>query len=513
MLEQRTCDPSTDVARPRAGRWVALTVLSTCLLLVGMDMTVLNVAAPTLSRLLLPSRVELLWILDVYSLAVAASVVTCGTLGDRIGRRRMLLFGFTVFGIASAGAAFAPSPLLLIVARAVLGVGAAAITATAVAVIRVIFTSSRERTLAIGLWSASHSVGAAAGPVLGGLLVERFWWGCVFLVNVPIVAVALLLASRVIPESRDPAPRRWDPLSVALSVAGVGGLLYWLKRLGGYGFEPVACVVGLLALAALVGFVRRQRRLAQPLLDLSLFTERRIVVPVMCVLTAFGSTPVMLFLLTQRFQLLDHWSPLAAGLALVPWTAAAGVGGVVAPPLARLPGHRAAMSGGLGLFAASLAAVGLTSSSTHHALLEILLALSGVGIGVAMPLAGDTLMGAATPERAGEVAAVQEISFELGAALGIVVLGTVASVTYRALLPELPGVPAASHDAASESLGAAAVVAGRLPHDAGVALYAAAGDAFSTGLRNAALLAAFAVAVMAVVSAYLLRKRADTVST
>ena len=513
MVELRESDRTGHDFPPRADRWVGLAVLSACMFLVGMDLTVLNVAAPTLSRLLLPSRVELLWILDAYSLAVAAFVVTCGTVGDRIGRKRMLLFGLAVFGIGSLGAAFAQSPLQLIVARAVLGVGAAAIMATAVAVIRVIFTSREDRTFAIGLWAAGHSVGAAGGPILGGFLVEHFWWGSVFLVNVPIVVASLFLAWRVIPESRDRAPRRWDPLSVVLSVAGVGGLLYWLKRLGGYGFETTACVVGLFALAALVAFIRRQRRLAQPLLDLSLFADRHFSVPVGCVLAGFGSTPAMLFLLTQKFQLLDGWSPLSAGLGLVPWTAASGIGGTVAPLLARHVGHRSAMTGGLGLFAASLAAVGLASSSAGHAIFEILLALAGLGLGVAMPLAGDTMMSAATAERAGEAAAVQEISFELGAALGIVVLDTFASITYRTLLPAISGVPTAAHDAAGESLGAAAAAAGGLPHRAAAALLAAARYAFMTGFRNAALLAAVVAAGTAVVSAYLLRGRHGGVNT
>ncbi|HEX6444403.1 MAG TPA: MFS transporter [Streptosporangiales bacterium] len=491
---------------PTGDRWAALAVLSACLLLVGMDMTVLNVAVPTLTRQLLPSRVELLWILDAYSLAVAATVVSCGTLGDRIGRKRMLLLGFAVFGLASTGAAFAPAPQWLIVARVALGVGAAAITATAVAVIRVVFTDARERTLAIGLWSASHSVGAAAGPVLGGLLVEHFWWGSVFLVNVPVVAAAMLLGSRVIPESRDPAPRRWDPLSVVLSVAGVGGLVYCLKRLGGYGVETAASIVGLLAVAALVAFVRRQRRLAEPLLNLALFADRRFSTSVVCVLAAFGTTPAMLFLLTQRFQLIEGWSPLTAGLALVPWTAAAGLGGLLAPHLARRLGHRVTMTTALGVFAAAVAAVGL-SASTRTVWTEPVLALAGLTLGVAMPLAGDTMMTAAPPERAGEAAAVQEISFELGAGLGIVVLGTVASITYRASLPAVPGVPPALRRAAGESLAAAADVAAHLPPDRGQALRTAAGHAFTAGLTNAALLAALGVAGAAVLCGLLLTSR------
>jgi MFS transporter, DHA2 family, multidrug resistance protein len=499
----------------RAGwnRWIALAVLSASLLLVGMDMTVLNVAIPTVSQVLAPSRVELLWILDVYSLAVAAFVVSCGTLGDRIGRKRMILSGYATFGLASLASAFSASPAALISARAALGLGAAMVMATTVAVIRVIFTDDRERTLAIGLWSASHSVGAAVGPVLGGYLVERLWWGSVFLINVPVVLVGLVVGLWAIPESRDPQPRRWDLPSAALSVVGVGGLVYGLKQIGGYGIGVAAALVTVLGAVAVALFVLRQRRLVEPLVNLSLFSNKQFSVPVVCILVAFGCTPAMLFLLTQKFQIIDGWSPFMAGLALLPWTAASGVGCLLAPPIAARLGHRGGIALGLGLFAVTIASIALLASTPGYPVLGIVLGCAGLGIGIAMPLASDGLMTAATPERAGEAAAVQETSFELGGGLGIVALGTVLGAVYRAQLPAISGVPDEAAHAASESIGGAAGAAARLPDGLAAALLAAAKEAFTSGYTVAAWVAAGLVAVTTAYAAVLLRPAADVVGS
>lgn len=500
-------EPATGI-RAGGNRWVALAVLSASLLLVGMDMTVLNVAIPTVSQVLLPSRVELLWILDVYSLAVAASVVSCGTLGDRIGRKRMLLSGYAVFGLASLASAFSTSPVALIGARAALGLGAAMVMATTVAVIRVIFSDDRERTLAIGLWSASHSVGAAAGPVLGGYLVERFWWGSAFLVNVPVVLVGLAVGLWAIPGSRDPRPRRWDLPSVAMSVVGIGGLAYGLKQIGGYGIGTGAALVTVLGAVAVALFVVRQRRLVEPLVNLSLFADRRFSVAVVCILVAFGCTPAMLFLLTQKFQLMYGWSPFSAGLALLPWTAASGIGGLLTPPIAARLGHRGGIVAGLGLFTVTVASIALLASTPGYPVLGIVLGCAGLGLGIAIPLASDGLMTAATPERAGEAAAVQETSFELGGGLGIVVLGTVLSAVYRARLPAVPGIPDEAARAASESIGGAAGAAARLPGGLGTALLAAAREAFTSGFTVATWVAAGLLAATTAFAAVLLRPSA-----
>ncbi|WP_158888847.1 MFS transporter [Amycolatopsis anabasis] len=397
-----------------------LAVLCASLLLVGMDLTVLHVAVPTLTRRLLPGPTELLWIVDAYSLTVAALLVTAGTLGDRIGRKRVLLAGFAVFGLASAAAALCTAPVPLIAARVALGAGAAMIMAATVSVIRTVFPDDRERALAIGLWTASHSVGASLGPVVGGLLLERFWWGSVFLVNVPIVALALVFGARLVPNSRNPAPRRWDLGSAALSIAGLAAAVFALKRFGEHGSVDLGAAAGAAIGAALLcWFVARQRRSRTPLLDLSLFGDRRFAMATVSVLGCFGCYTALLFLLAQRFQLVDGDSPLGAGRTLLPMAVANAIGAVVAPRLAVWWGRRWIVFAGLALFAVTLAGYAVTGTPA-------VLAGAGLGAGFVMTLGADAIMAAARPERAGEASAIQETSFELGAGLGVAVLGTVA---------------------------------------------------------------------------------------
>lgn len=472
-------------------RYLALAVLAASLFVVGVDMTVLNVVIPTLTRVLEPSRVQLLWIVDAYSLAVASVVVTCGNLGDRFGRKKVLLAGYVVFGVASIVAALADGPVVLIVARIGLGVGAALLMATTVALIRVIFTDDRERTRAIGWWSASHSVGAAAGPFIGGVLVEHLWWGSVFLINVPVVVVALVAGWRVIPEATEPNPRGVDPLSAVLSVVGVGALMYGLKEIGGYGVRPLAAVIGLVGVAVVTVFLRRQRRLAEPMINLSLFRDRRFALGAASILVGFGCAPAVLFLLTQKFQLVSNWSPLVAGLALIPWTLASGLGAVLGAWFAGRWGHRTTMAAGLGLFAVSSLVLAVLRNHPGYPVLVGALVGAGLGLGVALPLAGDNMMSTAEPRTAGQAGSIMQVCYELGAGTGIVVLGTLAGLVYRMLLPAQvpPG--------AAESLGGARAAADGLAGDAGAALLAAARAAFLSGYGVTTVVVAGLAAIVA----------------
>ncbi|MFI9047915.1 MFS transporter [Streptomyces sp. NPDC053427] len=464
--------------KPSRSRWAVLAVLCVSLLLCGIDLTVLHVAVPSMSRELHPGGTALLWIVDVYALTVAALLVTCGTLGDRIGRKRMVLGGFALFGLASAAAAFSSSTGELIAARVALGAGAAMIMASTVALVRVVFPDDRERAVALGLWTAAHSVGATLGPLVGGAMTERWGWGAAFLVNVPIAAAILVVGARIIPESKNPVPRRWDLTSVALSIGGLAVAVYALKQAG----ARLAVSPGLL-LAAVTGalllllFVRRQRRLAEPLLDFALFADRRFSVATVCVVVCFGSYVALLFFLTQWLQRVGGYAPLRAGLALMPLAAANAVGAATAPWLSGRWGGRRSLTGALAAFAAALAALSASADTGAYGSLVPLLVVAGYGAGIVMTLGADAIMGAARPERSGEAAAIQETAFELGAGLGVAVLGTV-----------LTGVRRLSEAAAHPALGAAR-------------------RAYDDGFAAVCGVAAAGLAVTAVLAATLLRER------
>ncbi|MEU3063819.1 MFS transporter [Streptomyces subrutilus] len=489
-------------------RWTVLAVLSTSLLLCGIDLTVLHVAVPSMSRELHPSGVQLLWIVDIYSLTLASLLVTCGTLGDRIGRKRMVLCGFALFGLASAAAAFSSTTPQLIAARVALGVGAAMIMASTVAIIRVVFTDDRERAVAIGIWTAAHSVGATIGPLVGGVVTEHWGWGAVFLVNVPIVLVILVVGARFIPESKNPAPRHWDLASVALSITGLAGVVYALKQAGEHlSVDWKILVTALGGALLLYAFVRRQRRLAEPLLDFSLFADRRFSTATLCVISCFGSYVALLFFLTQWLQQVGEYSPLRAGLALMPLAAANAVGATTGPWLSARWGNRAALTGALGVFAAALAVLALFGTAGQYASLAGPLLVAGYGAGVVMTLGADSIMSAARPERSGEAAAIQETSFELGAGLGVAVLGTVLAAMYRVTLPELPGLAPDHRAAVTESFGGAADVAAGLGGSAARDLLDAAERAYDSGFTAVAAVAAAGLALTALLAALALRPR------
>ncbi|RKT88773.1 MFS transporter, DHA2 family, multidrug resistance protein [Saccharopolyspora antimicrobica] len=489
-------------------RWLVLGILCTTLLLVGMDLTILHVAVPTLSQQLLPSASQLLWMVDSYPLTVAAFLVTCGTLSDRIGRKKVLLGGFAVFGLASAGAAFATTPVVLIGFRAALGFGAAMIAAATVAIIRITFPDARERAFAIGVWSACHSAGAAIGPIAAGFLLEHFWWGSVFLINVPVVLVALVVGAVVVPESKDEVRRRWDALSAVMSVLGLGGLVYALKQIGEHGSVSAPnLMIGVVAVALLIAFVVRQRRIREPLLDLSLFADRKFSVATGAILASFAGYIALMFFATQHFQLVSGYSPLLAGAALLPMAAANAVGAVLAPNVAAVLSDRVAITLALLVFGGSMLGLALLGPGSGYGVVVALLAGSGLGVGVVTTLGSDVIMSAADPSRAGAAGAIQETSFELGSGLGIVVLGTTLSVIYRNTLEPVAGVASAQHAEAQNSLGAAVQIAGGLDEQMGAALRTAAVTAFGNGFSAAAVMGGAMLLVVAVASWFVLRER------
>ena len=372
-----------------------------------------------------------------------------------------------------------------------------------VVIIRVIFPVPRERALAYGLWVASSSTGAALGPLVGGALVEKFSWGAVFLVNVPIAIVAVVLGLVLVPQSRTPDPQRWDVPSAVLSILGLAGAVYALQHIGQpEKLSPVTVAVGVLGVVLLAGFTVRQRRIPNPLLDMRLFTDRRFSVSTVSILLCYGAYTGLLFLLTQQLQLVDGYSPLKAGLTLVPVAVASAVGGVLAPKLAAAVGNRMGVTAGVSLLALALLALAVFGAAGNLASLVAV----GLGAGTVMTLGADSMMTAPPPERAAEAGAVQEVGFSLGAGLGVAAMGIVVTVAYRANFTPVGGLTPSEHDAGySGSLGTAMELAGKLAGGARDALRHSAQRAYETGFSVTTATAAAVLLVLAAMTAVLLR--------
>ena len=496
-------------ATPRAGRreWVALAVIALPCLLYAMDLTVLNLAVPALSVDLRPSATELLWIVDVYGFLLAGSLVTMGTLGDRIGRRRLLLLGAGAFGAASVLAAFSTSAGMLIAARALLGVAGATLAPSTLSLIRNMFSDPRQRTLAIAVWITSFSAGAAVGPLAGGVLLEHFWWGSVFLLAVPVMALLLVLGPVLLPEFRDPGAGRLDLRSAAMSLVAVLAVIYGLKQLAqeGPGWRPVVAVLAGLAIG--VGFVRRQRTLADPLLDLRLFRVRTfsaaLATNTLGFFVAFGSE----LFVAQYLQLVLGLSPLRAGLWSVPSAGGFVVGSMLTPLLVRRLRPAFVMAKKLVLAAAGFGLFTQVDAVSGLALLVTGSVVWALGLAPMATLATDLIVGAAPPERAGAASAISETSSELGGALGIAVLGSIGAAVYRAQVAgAVPAaVPSGAAAAARDTLGGALVTAGQLPDQLGATLLGAAREAFTQGLQVTAAISAVVALGIAILAAALLR--------
>lgn len=465
--------------QPHPRRWAGLAVLSLSLLVVMMDMTILNVALPELARDLRPTSVELLWIVDVYSLVVAGLLVTASAIGDRIGRRTLLIGGYAIFGLASLLVVLVDGAGAVILLRVLLGVGGAMIMPATLAMIRTMFTDARERGVALGIWASVAGGGAGLGPVVGGALLEAFSWQAAFLVNVPLMVLAVALALPLLPESRSARPARIDGLGVVLSLGGMTALMWAIKDLGKHGVSVLALLVGVAALLALAVFVRHCLRADEPMLDVRLFRGRKFragAITAVCTMFALG----VLFLLgAQYLQLVEGQSPLVAGLWLLPMAVAAALGSLVAPLIAQRLGERATLSGGLWISAVGL----LLLFALPHALATITVALTVVGLGTGTLAIASSLIMTDTPaEKAGSAAAIEETGYELGMALSVSILGSVATAIYRS------GLPAGADADAREGLAGAV-------GDPGV--FAAAADAFTDGLAWTGLVGAVVVAFAA----------------
>jgi MFS transporter, DHA2 family, multidrug resistance protein len=495
---------------PRAGRreWIGLAVLALPCLLYSMDLTVLNLAVPSLTKDLQPSSTELLWIMDIYGFMVAGALITMGNLGDRIGRRRLLLIGAAAFGITSVIAAFATSPAMLIGSRALLGIAGATLAPSTLSLISNMFLDSRQRTFAIGVWIASYSAGAAIGPLVGGVLLEYFWWGSVFLVGVPVMLLLLVLGPMLLPEFRNPEAGRLDPFSAILSLGAVLGVIYGLKQIaeGGLAGEPLLVIAA--GLAAGVVFARRQSKLDDPLIDLHLFRVPAFSASLATMSLAIFAMGGFFFFFGQYLQLVRGLSPLKAGLWTVPSAAGFVAGSMLAPVAVRRMRPAYAIASGLALASAAFAVLAQIDTDTSLFVIVGASVLLSLGLCPIFVLGTDLIVGAAPPERAGAASAISETNTEFGVAVGIAILGSVGSAVYRGQMadntPNGVSPEAAAH--AQDTLGGAMAVAGQLPAPLDAALLDSAREAFTQALAVTAGISSAVVLASAVVAAVLLRK-------
>ena len=487
--------------------WIGLAVIALPCLLYAMDLTVLTLAVPSLSADLGPSSTELLWIVDIYGFLVAGFLITMGTLGDRIGRRRLLLIGAGAFGVASVVAAFSSSPEMLIASRALLGIAGATLAPSTLALIRNMFEDDQQRTVAIGIWITSFSVGAAIGPLVGGLLLESFHWGSVFLLAVPVMALLLAIGPRLLPEYKDPAPGRLDLVSAALSLVAVLAVIYGVKAIAkdGVGFASVAPVLAGLAVGA--AFVDRQRRLADPMIDLGLFRRPAFSLALGANTLGFAVVFGIEVFVAQYFQLVLGYSPLEAGLWSLPGAAAFVVGSQLTPPLASRVRPPVAMLGGILVAIVGVALLTQAGAADGPGLLVAGIVILSLGLAPLFTLAADLAIGSAPPERAGAASGISETSSELGGALGLAILGTVGTAVYRGHTADaFPAeVPADSASTASDTLGGAVEVADRLPQVLAADVLEPAREAFTQGLQVAATVSGVLVIAAAVMVGRLLR--------
>jgi MFS transporter, DHA2 family, multidrug resistance protein len=498
----------------RAGRreWTALTVLCLPLLVASMDVSVLFFAVPFIARDLDPSATQMLWIFDIYGFVLAGLLLTMGSIGDRIGRRRLLLIGAATFSAASVVAAYSTSPAMLIGARALLGVGGATLMPSTLALVRNLFPDERDRGKAIAVWSAVMSGGVGLGPVVGGMLLENFWWGSVFLINVPVMAALLVLGPFLLPEFRATGRRRFDLPSAALSLAAVLPFIYAIKSTATDGWSPLATALGVVGIVLGAAFVQRQRTIAHPMVDPALFRDGRVggavAVNVVGMFGVMGNAIVM----TQYLQSVLGMSPLRAALwGLLPSVAVGGAAPLAASLSASL-GRARVMAGGFVVAATGFVIVAMVHAGSPLAVVLVGAGVVACGTVAILTLVTDYVLGVAPPERAGAVSGLFETTSEFGGALGIAILGSVLAAGYRtridALLPS--GLSGAVHHTAHDSLAGAIVSAAQAPAQPGGAILEAGRAAYLSGMRTTEVVAALTMLVMAVLTGYLLRGGAPT---
>ncbi len=494
-------------------RWAVLGVLCVSLLIVSLDNTILNVALPAIVRDMGASSSQLQWIVDAYAIVFAGLLLVAGSLGDRLGRKWVLMVGLTVFAAGSAASAFSDTPAHLIGSRAFMGIGAAAIMPSTLSILTNVFTEPDERARAIGVWSGTTGLGVAIGPVAGGWLLAHYWWGSVFLVNVPIAIVGCLAVAWLVPNSRNPAAKRPDPLGAVLSIVGMGLLLWGIIEAPSRTFRS-PLVLGALGGAAVVltGFILWERHSTHPMLELRFFRSRRFSVAIgamgMVIFALMGG----LFLLTQYLQFSLGYSALQTGLRVAPIAAVLLVAAPLSTLAVRAIGTKPVVATGMVLIAVGLAL--LSRVTVHTTYLEILPAffLMGTGTGLAFAPCTESVMGSLPLEQAGVGSATNGAALQTGGALGVAVLGSLLNTRYQDLLaPTLAhaSVPASVRSVIDGSLGGALAVASHVGGGMGAALAAVARHAFVEGMGLAVTVGAVVVGAAAIAVVALLPNRAD----
>ncbi|MVU78470.1 MFS transporter [Nocardia sp. ET3-3] len=500
---------AADAAGTAVGRrqWAGLAVLALACLVYSMDLTVLHLAVPQISEILRPTSSQLLWIIDVYGFMVAGLLLTMGTIGDRIGRRRLLMVGAAAFAAVSVIAAFAPSAPVLIGCRALLGVAGATLAPSTLSLIFTMFRDPTQRSVAVGVWVGSYSVGGSIGPLAGGIMLEHFWWGSVFLLAVPVMLLLIILAPKVLPEFRDPDAGRLDLVSAALCTAAVLLVVFGMKEAAQDG--PHALALTALAVGLGIGgvFVKRQLNTPEPMLDLRLFRlgsfRTALTINMVAIFVAFGYA----LFVGQYFQLVLGMSPLRAGVATIPAGLGFMVGSQLGPRIMKVMRPAYMIGAGMAMAAAGLL---LLTRITATGGVELTIAASllvSFGLAPVFGITTELIVGTAPPEQAGAASGLSETGAEFGGALGISILGSISIAIYRSqLTTNLPyGLPDGDAHAARDTLGAAMEVAKTLPGRVGSAVAEAAKHAFLTGMHLTSGIAAGAALLLAVIAISRLR--------
>ncbi|MFD3440630.1 MFS transporter [Streptomyces sp. NPDC058685] len=497
----------TPPVRATYEEWLGLVVIVLCCVLVAMDISVLFYAVPFVSADLTPSTSEVLWMMDIYGFLLAGLLITMGALGDRIGRRRLLLFGAAGFGVASVLAAYSSSPELLIASRALLGVAGATLAPSTLSLIRNMFHDEGQRRAAVGLWTAGFAAGAMLGPITAGVLLEHFWWGSVFLINVPVMLLVLVLGPILLPEFRSPSPERFDLFSAGLSLAAVLPVVYGAKKFaeGHLDGTSVSSVILGLVIGAL--FIRRQRRSRDPLIDTRLFRDRAFSTAIVTTTVVQLAMLGMMMLSSQYALSVLGLRPFVASMWQLPAIATLFLGLTVAGVLAQRIRPAFILCTGLTTAAVGFAVMSLVTADSGLAVIVVGSSIMTSGVGMVVLLATDVVVATAPPERAGSASALSETSNEFGGAIGIAMLGSIALTVYRREVEDvIPAqLPAEAGEAARGTLQAALEVARTLPEPAGSALERGSIEAFTDGLQVAVLTGSGILLFVAVVAAVALR--------